>query len=88
MFFFINSFLSFPLRIKRVILFFVYSDDHKPSFIYSSLEEENLHASCVVDVDLVSSLQPIEKNEVYISILLEHAQPYNLEDDKSELSPY
>jgi hypothetical protein len=88
LFFFINSFLSFPLRIKRVILCFVYSDDHKPSFIYPSLEEENMHTACVVDVDHVSSLQPIEKNEVYISILPEHAQPCNLEDDKSDLSPY
>ena len=87
MFFFISSFLSFPLRIKRVILCFVYSDDHKPSFIYPSLEEENLHTACVVDVGLVSSLQPIEKNEVYISIPPEHAQPCDHENDEIDSKP-
>jgi hypothetical protein len=88
LFFFISSFLSFPLCIKRVVLCFIYLDDHKPSFIYPSLEEENLHTTCVVDVDPVSSLQSIGKNKIYISILPKHAQPYNLEDDKSELYPY
>jgi hypothetical protein len=57
-------------------------------FIYPSLEEENLHTTCVVDVDPISSLQSIGKNKIYISILPKHAQPYNLEDDKSELYPY
>jgi hypothetical protein len=74
--------MSFPLHIRRIILFFVYSDDHQHSFIYPSLEEEGLHSACVVDVDHVSSPQPIEKNEVYISILPEHAQPCNHEDDE------
>jgi hypothetical protein len=50
---FINSFLLFPSRIKRIILCFVYSDDHQSSFIYPSLEEEDLPSSCVVDVDLI-----------------------------------
>jgi hypothetical protein len=60
--------MSFPLHIKRIILFFVYSDDHQHSFVYPSLEEEGLHSACVVDVDHVSSSQPIEKDEVHISI--------------------
>jgi hypothetical protein len=64
--FFISSFLSFPLHIKRIILFFVYSNDHKPSFVYPYLEEESLHSSCVIDVDHVSSPQLIEKDEVHI----------------------
>jgi hypothetical protein len=56
--FFINSFFLFPSRIKRIILCFVYSDDHHPSFIYPSLEEEDLHTACIVDVDSVSLPQP------------------------------
>jgi hypothetical protein len=81
LFFFISSFLSFPLHIRRIVLCFVYSDDHQHSFIYPSLEEEGLHSACVVDVDHVSSPQPIEKNEVYISILLEHALSCNHVND-------
>jgi hypothetical protein len=77
LFFFISSFLSFPLHIKRIILFFVYSDDHQHSFVYPSLEEEGLHSACVVDVDHVSSSQPIEKDEVHISIPPEIDQPYS-----------
>jgi hypothetical protein len=70
LFFFINSFLSFPLHIKRIILCFVYSNDHQPSFIYPSLEEENMHSACVVDVDHVSSPQPIHKDEFVFKSLL------------------
>jgi hypothetical protein len=80
LFFFINSFLSFPLHIKRIILCFVYSDDHQPSFIYPSLEEEDLPSACVVDVDLVSSPQPIHKDELCIEIPLEFDHPCNLEE--------
>jgi hypothetical protein len=85
LFFFISSFLSFPLHIKRIILCFVYSDDHKPSFVYPSLEEEGIHFACVVDVDHVSSPQPIEKNEVYISIPPEIAHPYSHGNDEIDL---
>jgi hypothetical protein len=66
LFFFIISFLSFPLHIKWIILFFVYSDDNKPSFIFPSLEEEDMPSSCVVDVDLLSSPQPMDKSEICI----------------------
>jgi hypothetical protein len=79
MFFFISSFLSFPLHIKRIILCFVYSDDNKPSFIYPSLEEEDMPSSCVVDVDLVSSPQPIHKSEICIGFPLEIDHPCSLE---------
>jgi hypothetical protein len=64
LFFFINSFLSFPSHIKRIILFFVYLDDNNPSFIHPSLEEEDMPSSCVVDFDPVSSPQPIHKSEI------------------------
>jgi hypothetical protein len=87
LFFFINSFLSFPLHIKRIILCFVYSDDHQPSFIYPSLEEEDLPSACVVDVDLVSSPQPIHKDELCIEIPLEFDHPCNLEEVETDSKP-
>jgi hypothetical protein len=82
--FFISSFLSFHLHIKMIILFFVYSDDHQHSFVYPSLEEDDLHFSSIVDIDHFSPSQPIEKDEVHISIPPEIEQPYshgNHEDD-------
>jgi hypothetical protein len=45
-------------------------DDHQPSFIYPSLEEEDLPSACVVDVDLVSSPQPIHKDDFVFKSLL------------------
>jgi hypothetical protein len=87
LFFFINSFLSFPLHIKRIILCFVYSDDNKPSFIYPSLEEEDMPSSCVVDVDLVSSPQPIHKSEICIGFPLEIDHPCNLEGVENDSKP-
>jgi hypothetical protein len=84
MFFFINSFLSFPLHINRIILCFVYSDDHQPSFIYPSLEEEDLPSACIVDVDLVSSPQPIHKDELCIQIPPEFDHPCNLEEVETD----
>jgi hypothetical protein len=87
MFFFIISFLSFPLHIKRIILFFIYSDDHQPSFIYSSLEGEDLPSSYVVYVDLVSSPQPIHKDELCIQIPPEFDHPCNLEEVATDSNP-
>ena len=58
---------------------FVYSDDHQPTFVYSSLEEENLQPSYVVDVDPIYSPHPVHKNEFYIQIPSEFDQPCNLE---------
>jgi hypothetical protein len=45
-FFFISSFLSFPLNVKIIILCFVYSDDYKPTMVNSSLRREYL-PSCI-----------------------------------------
>jgi hypothetical protein len=87
MFFFIISFFLFPSHIKRIILCFVYSNDHKPYFTYPSLLEENLQLACVVEVGPEPSLQPIEKNEVYISIPPEHAQPCDHENDEIDSKP-
>jgi hypothetical protein len=75
MFLFGNSFLSFPSHIKRIILCFVYLDDNRPSFIYPSLEEENMPSSFVVDIDLVSSPLPIHKSEICIASPLEVDHP-------------
>jgi hypothetical protein len=65
--FFIISFMLFPSHVKRIIFCFVYSYDHQPTFIYPTLEEEILQPY-VVDVDLISSLQPIPKDEFCIPI--------------------
>jgi hypothetical protein len=75
LFLFIISFLSFPSHIKRIILFFLYLYDNRPSFIYSSLEEENMPSSCVVDTDLMSSPMPIHKSEICIAYPLEIDHP-------------
>jgi hypothetical protein len=74
-FLFINSFLSFPSHIKRIVLCFVYSYDNMPSFIYPSLEEENMPSSCVVDTDLVYSPLPIHKSEICMAYPLEIDHP-------------
>jgi hypothetical protein len=68
-------------------LCFVYSDDHKPSFIYPSLEKEDLPSTCVVDVDLVSSPQPIHKDEICIQIPPEFDHPCNLEEVEIDSKP-
>jgi hypothetical protein len=82
MLFFIRSFFLFPSHIKMIILCFFYSYDHKPYFTYPSLLEENLQPACVFEVGPKPSLVPIEKNEVYISIPPEHAQPCDHENDE------
>jgi hypothetical protein len=75
MFLFISSFLSFPSHIKRIILYFVYLDDNRISFIYPSLEEGNMPSSCVVDTNLVSPPLPIHKSEICIASPLEIDHP-------------
>jgi hypothetical protein len=68
--FFINSFFLFPSHIKRIILCFVYSDDHHPSFIYPSLEEEDLHTACIVDIDSYLYLSQFIKMIIVFKSLL------------------
>ena len=85
--FFISSFLFFPSHIKKILFFFVYSVDHYPSFIYPSLEEEDLPSACIVDVDLVSSPQPIHKDELCIQIPPEFDHPCNLEEVENDSQP-
>jgi len=79
--------MSFPLHIRRIILFFVYSGDHQHSFVYPYLEEEGFHSSCVVYVDHVFASQPIEKDEFHISIPHEIEHPYSHGNHEADL-PY
>jgi hypothetical protein len=84
LFFFISSFLSFPLHVKRIILCFVYSDDCKPTNAYSPLSNEDLSSSCTIDLDLIPSCEPIDKVEVYVSISPEidsYCKPVDYEVD-------
>ena len=66
---------------------FCFSDDHQPTFVYPSLEEENLHPPYVVDVDSIYSLDPAHKDELCIQILFEFDQPCNLEDIETDSKP-
>jgi len=76
--FFITSFILFPSRVKRIILCFVYSENHHPSCIYLSLEEEILQP-CIVDVDSVALPQPIHKDDHCIFFPSESDKPCDLE---------
>jgi hypothetical protein len=85
-FFFISSFLSFPLHVKIIISCFFYLDDYKLTNAYSSLSKE--YASyCIIDLDLISSSDFVGKNEVHISIppaVEPYCKPVNI---KVDLSP-
>ena len=67
----IRYFLSFPLHVKRIIFCFVYSNDHKPSDTYPSLEEESMHSSYFIDVDPIPSFEIHVKHDIHIPISLE-----------------
>jgi hypothetical protein len=68
--------MLFPSRIKRIIFCFVYSENHHPYYVYPSLEEEILQPY-IVDVDSISSSQPVSKDESNIPILLESDHPFD-----------
>jgi hypothetical protein len=85
-FFFISSFLSFPSYVRRIILCFIYSDDHKPTTVYPSLKEEDMHSSYIVDVNPSPSSETYENN-FYIQILPEHDQPCNHVNDTTDSPP-
>jgi hypothetical protein len=84
--FFITSFILSPSRVNNIILYFVYSENHHPSCIYSPLEEEILQP-CIVDVDSVALPQPIHKDDQCISFSLEYDQPCDLEKIEIVSSP-
>jgi hypothetical protein len=79
--FFISSFLYFPSHIRRIILCFVYSDDHQPTVVYPSLKEEDLSSSCIIDFDHFPLSKPCE-NDVCIQIPPEIDHPYSHVDYK------
>src|SRR5713226_9794364 len=87
LFLFISSFLSFPLHVKRIIFCFVYSDDHKPSSTYPSLEEENMHSSCFIDVDPIPSFEINVQHDIHIPISLEADYFGHLVENKVDLLP-
>jgi len=84
MVFFVISFLYFPSRIKRIILFCVYSGDHKPSLIYPSLKEEILHSSFIIDVDPIPSSETHEKDDVHILIYPEPDNSFHSVDNSDD----
>ena len=86
-FLFISSFLSFPLHVKRIIFCFVYSDDHKPSSTYPSLEEESMHSSCFIDVDHIPSFEIHVQHDIHIPISLEPDYSGHLVENKADLLP-
>jgi hypothetical protein len=86
MLFFIISFLYFPSHIMRIMLFFVYSNDHKTYVIYPSFKKEDLLPSCILDIEpFLSSKSYV--NDVGIQILPEHDQPCNHLNDKDDSPP-
>ena len=87
LFLFISYFLAFPLHVKRIIFCFVYSDDHKPSGTYPSLEEEILHSSCFIDVDPIPSFEIHVQHDIHTPISLEPNYSGHLVENKSDLLP-
>ena len=79
--------MLFPSRVKRIIFCFVYSENHHPSYIYPSLEEEDLHTAYIVDVDSVHIPQLVHKDDHCIQISLESNQPCNHTEVKTDSKP-
>ena len=84
-----SSILSsfFPLHVKRIIFCFVYSDDHKPSSTYPSLEEENMHSSCFIYVDPIPSFEIHVQHDIHIPVSLEANYSGHLVKNKANLLP-
>ena len=87
MLFFVSSFLYFPSDIRRIIICFVYSDNHKPSFIYPSLEEEGLHSYWIIYVNHIPSSETHEKDDVHILVYLEPDHSCHPIDNKVDPLP-
>jgi hypothetical protein len=79
--------MLFPSHVKRIIFCFVYSENHHPSCIYLSLEEEDLHTTYIVDVDSISIPQPVHKDDHCIQIPLESDQPCNHTEVRTYSNP-
>ena len=72
---------------SKELFFVVYSDDHKPSSTYPSLEKENMHSSCFIDVDPIPSFEKHVQHDIHIPISLEPDYSGNLVDNKADLLP-
>jgi hypothetical protein len=79
--------MLFPLHVKIIIFYFVYSENHHPSCIYSYLEEEDLHTAYIVDVDSVPIPHLVHKYDHCIQISLKHDQPCNLTKVQTDSNP-
>ena len=86
-FLFISSFLSLPLHVKIIIFCFIYSDDHKPSGTYPSLEKESLHSSCFIDVEPIPSFEIHVQHDINIPISLEPDYFGHLVENKADPLP-
>ena len=87
LFLFISSFLSFPLHVKIIIFCFVYSDDHKPSGTYLSLEEESLHSCCFINVDPILSFETHVQHDIHMPISLKPDYCGHLVENKADPLP-
>jgi hypothetical protein len=85
LFLFISLFMSFPLRVKRIILCFVYLNDYKLTKACSFLSYKVLPSSYTIDLDPISSCETIEKNEVHISIPPEVDSSFKNENREDEI---
>jgi hypothetical protein len=85
--FFHSFFLYFPSHVRRIILYFVYSNGHKPTIVYPSLEKDNLHYSCIVYVDPIPSVETHEEDDVHISISPEPDYSCHPLDYRTDLLP-
>ena len=65
----------------------VYSDDHKPSHTYTSLEEESRHSSCFIDVDPIPSCEMHVQHDIHIPISLEADYSGHIVENKADLLP-
>ena len=72
---------------KELFFCFVYSDDHKPSCTYPSLEEESLHSSFFIDVDIIPSFEIHVQHDIHIPISLELDYSGHLVENKVDPLP-
>ena len=73
--------------ISKELFFVVYSDDHKPSSSYPSLEEEILPSSCFIDVDPVPSFEIHVQHDIHIPISLDPYYSGHLVENEADLLP-
>ena len=76
--------MSFPLHVKRIIFLFVYLNNHNPSIVYPSFEQEEL-SPFIVDRDPILSSESYKKDDVHIQIPSELDQSYKHVYNKVDL---